>query len=506
LSVDNWKDGTDIAVMRDMSKTPFFKEFGSLLFGRERGRVREVARKALHLDDLYGALGSLVDERLLGAPLAGPGSRERKLSLPVTFWAFVSQVMSPGTSCRDAVRRIEAWWRWERWHEARTVTDEAYCKARMRLPLAGLEAILRHLAARLEANVLQEEQLVEGRTVKVVDGSSVTMPDTEDLQALWPQPSEQKAGCGFPVMKLVGIFSLASGALLERASGSLHQHETQLFRGLWSTLKSGDIILEDRGFCSYGTMALLRRQGVDTVARLHQMRNGDLRQGRALGKQDRLVEWKKPPQRPPGMSEEDYQTLPATLQVRLIGLEVTVPGWRTRRAVLTTTLTDAEDYPAELIRDLYLKRWQVELHFAQIKTHLQLDVLRTKSAQMVEKELMVGLIAYNLVRALMQRSAHLHQVPLQRLSFQGCVDTVRHYAQVIRASMGSPHKQKVLIDQMLERMAADLLPVRPGRSEPRAKKRRPKNYQLLTRPRKKMGRLPHRNRGTLKKHRKSTLS
>lgn len=489
-----------------MSKTPFFKEFGSLLFGHERGRLRSVARKAQSLDDLYGALGSLVDERLLAAPVEGPGSRTRKLSLPVTFWAFVSQVMSPGTSCRDAVRRIEAWWRWEKWREARTVTDEAYCKARMRLPLAGLEAILRHLAARLEANVLGEEQLVKGRTVKVVDGSSVSMPDTEELQALWPQPSEQKPGCGFPVMKVVGIFSLGSGALLERATGSQHQHESLLFRGLWSTLKSGDIIVEDRAFGSYGTMALLRWQGVDTVTRLHQRRSGDLRQGRALGPNDRLVEWKKPVQRPVGMSEEDYRALPPTLPVRLIGLEVAVPGWRTRRAVLATTLTDAEKYPADLIRDLYLRRWQVELHFAQIKTHLQLDVLRTRSPQMVEKELMVGLIAYNLVRALMQRSAHLHHVPLARMSFQGCVDTVRHYAQVIRASLGAPHKQQALIDQMLERMAADLLPIRPGRSEPRAKKRRPKNFQLLTRPRNKMGRLPHRNRGTLKKHRESPLS
>jgi hypothetical protein len=489
-----------------MSKTPFFKEFGSLLFGRERGKVRAVARKAQSLDDLYGALGSLVDERLLAAPLSGPGSRERKLTLPVTFWAFVSQVMSPGTSCRDAVRRIEAWWRWEKWREGQSVTEEAYCKARMRLPLAGLEAILRHLAARLEANVLSAEQLVRGRTVKVVDGSSVSMPDTKELQAIWPQPSEQKPGCGFPVMKVVGIFSLASGALLERATGSLHQHESQLFRGLWSTLKAGDIILEDRGFCSYGTMALLQRQGVDTIARLHQMRNGDLRQGRALGPQDRLVEWKKPIQRPPGMSPEEFQALPETLAVRLVGLDVSVPGWRTRRAVLATTLTDAEAYPTDLIRDLYLKRWQVELHFAQIKTLLELDVLRTKSPQMVEKELLVGLIAYNLVRALMQRSAHLHHVPLERMSFQGCVDTVRHYAQVIRASMGSPHKQQALIDQMLERMAADLLPVRPRRSEPRAKKRRSKNYQLLTRPRKKMGRLPHRNRGTLKNHRKTPLS
>jgi Transposase DDE domain len=418
----------------------------------------------------------------------------------------VAQVMNPGSSCRDSVRRIEAWWRWEQWRGVKTLSEEAYCKARHRLGLPMLESILRQVAGRLEVNVLKQEQLLPGRTVKVVDGSSVSMPDTAELQKLWPQPSEQKPGCGFPVMRIVGIFSLASGALLERAAGSLRQAESVLFRSLWPTLKAGDVLLEDRGFCSYGTMALLQEQGVDTVARLHQARPDDLRQGRVLGSKDRLVTWKKPGQRPKGMSVEDYKALPPTLTVRLIGLEVSVPGWRTRRAVLTTTLTDVEKYPADLIRDLYLRRWQVEMHFAQIKTLLQMDILRTKSPQMIEKELLIGLIAYNLVRALMQRCAHLHHVPLERLSFQGCVDTLRHYAQVIRASIASPRKQEVLIHQMLERMAADLLPVRPHRSEPRARKRRSKNYQLLTRPREKMGRLPHRNRGTVKKHPKSPLS
>jgi hypothetical protein len=481
-----------------MNRTPFFKELSPLLFGRARANLARELKNKINLEDLHGAFGGLIDERLLEPTSQKAGSRRRKLPLDVTFWAFVSQVMSPGSSCRDAVRRIEAWWGWHQWRTKRSVSDEAYCKARSRLSLSLLESVLRHLAARIELNELGSESLIPGRMIKVVDGSSVSMPDTPELQRLWPQPSVQSEGCGFPVMKIVGVFSLASGALLERAQGNLHQHESTLLRELWHTFKSGDILLEDRGFCSYGTMALLLARGVDTIARLHQARNKDLRQGKALGAKDRLVTWSKPLQRPPGMSPEDYKQLPETLEVRLVGIKVDVPGWRTRSVVVATTLTDPEKYPADLIRQIYLRRWQVEIHFAQIKTLLQLEVLRTRSPEMIEKELLIGLIAYNLVRALMQRSAHHYHVPIERLSFKGSLDTVRHYSCVIRAALHQSEKREALITAMLSTIASDPVPLRPQRSEPRVKKRRPKNYQLMTKPRHQIKPTPHRGRKTSK--------
>ncbi|CAN5452411.1 hypothetical protein BH20VER3_BH20VER3_15350 [soil metagenome] len=317
----------------------------------------------------------------------------------------------------------------------------------------------------MERNVLDEERWLGGRPVKIVDGTNLSMPDTEANQALWPQPTSQKPGCGFPMMKLVGLFSLSSGALLESARGNLHVHESLLFRELWKKLQRGDVLLGDRGFCSYGTMASLAKRGVDSVLRLHQKRAVDFRRGKVLGPDNRLVTWEKPSQRTEVWSEEEFAALPETLTLRLIRLRVAAQGFRTRTVVLVTTLTDAELYPADALRELYGECWQVELHFAQIKTILAMDVLRCKSPEMIEREVAIHRIAYNLVRSLMQRSAHLHQVPLERISFKGSLDTVRHWAAVIAAAGATPRKQDGLIEQMLTAIARDPLPQRPPRSD-----------------------------------------
>jgi hypothetical protein len=350
------------------------------------------------------------------------------------------------------------------------------------------------VAWHLERNVAGGERWLEGRSVKIVDGTSFSMPDTAANQAAWPQPSGQKEGCGFPVAKLVGVFSLASGALLEQAVDHLHVHDSQLFRSLWGNLEPGDIVLADRAFCSYGALASLLRRGVDTVSRLHQMRKVDLRRGRRLGPGDQLVTWSKPKLPLENWSPSEWAALPQTLPVRLIRVIIETPGFRTRFVLLATTLTDATLYPADALRELYGRRWNIELHFAQIKTVLQLDVLRCQSPGMIAKELQVHLIAYNLVRALMQKAAHLHEVPLERLSFKGSLDTLRHWAAAIHASSKTPRKQAELINRMLAAIASDPVPFRPGRSEPRARKRRPKTYQLLTQPRREMKVVPHREK------------
>jgi hypothetical protein len=320
------------------------------------------------------------------------------------------------------------------------------------------------------------------------------MPDTEANQALWPQPSEQRPGCGFPVMKLVGLFSLASGALLESVSGNLHRHESLLFRELWDKLKKGDILLADRGFCSYAALAALWQRGVDSLMRLHSMRRADFRTGKALGPDDRLVTWQKPALRSEAWSVEEFDALPQTFTLRMIRLRVAAKGFRTRTVVLVTTLLDPEAYPADVLRELYGERWNVELHFHQIKTMLAMDVLRCKSPELIEREVALHHIAYNLIRCMMQRSAHIHRVPLERISFKGSLDALRHWSAVIAAAGDTPRKQNQLIDQMLAAIARDLVPERPERSEPRAKKRRPRNYQLLTKPRHEIGNLPRRNR------------
>jgi Transposase DDE domain/Insertion element 4 transposase N-terminal len=486
------------------SSTPFFKAFGPLLFGRpERAAIRKLARLN-SLQEFYELFGHLIPERLLAASEAGANSRERVFTPQVTFWAFVAQVLSPGSSCREIVQRVEAWGGRSA-SESLSSSDSAYCQARARLNADALELINGHLRWSLERNVLGEERWLEGRPVKIVDGTGLSMPDTAANQALWPQPSSQQPGCGFPVMKLVGLFSLSSGALLETVTGNLHVHESVLFRGLWDKLQRGNVLLADRGFCSYAALASLQQRGVDSVMRLHQMRRADFRSGQVLGPDDRLVKWQKPAQRTEVWSEQEFAALPETMMLRMIRLRVASTGFRTRTVVLVTTLLDAQTYPADALRELYGERWQVELHFHQIKTLLAMDVLRCKSPELIQREVAIHRIAYNLIRSLMQRSAHLHHVPLERISFKGSLDALRHWSAVIAAAGATPRKQDQLIAQMLASIARDLVPERPGRSEPRAKKRRPKNYQLLTKPRHKIGNLPRRNRPQ-KKHPKPALS
>src|SRR5271155_4845446 len=267
-------------------KTPFFKAFGPLLFGRGKTSLLNSLAQLESLEDLYAIFGHLFEVHLLEPTAKGVNSRSRQLPASVTFWAFVAQALSPKSSCREVVRRMEAWWRWGNLRSARTITPSAYCQARQRLTLQTLQLIAGQVAWAMERQVLQHERWLAGRDVKIIDATGVSMPDTPLNQAAWPQPDGQKAGCGFPVMKMAGLFSLASGALLEHTTGPNHTHDSQLFRQLWPRLKKGDVILADRAFCSYGAMAALQHRGIDTVVRMHQMRKADWRFGRRLGHGD----------------------------------------------------------------------------------------------------------------------------------------------------------------------------------------------------------------------------
>jgi hypothetical protein len=357
-----------------------------------------------------------------------------------------------------------------------------------------LQQIGTHVAEQLERRVTNL-QLWLGRRVKIVDGTCLSMPDTAANQLQWPQNSNQKPGCGFPQLKVVGLFCLQSGALLEVAHDDKHHHEIILARRFWHLLQPNEILLADRGFCSYLDIAQLLGRGVDCVMRLHQGRGKqDFRRGRRLGHHDRIVLWHKPAQRPPHWSKEEYDQLPKTLTLRILRFEITVPGFRSKEVILATTLLDPKLYPAQELEKLYFRRWNVELHFRQVKTMLGMDVLRCLTPEMVLKELAMHRIAYNLIRALMQRAAITYDVDLERISFKGSLDSLHHYADAIYAAHRKPRKQAQLFDALLRTIASDLVPRRPERSEPRARKRRPKDYQLLTKPRKEMGTTPHRNR------------
>ena len=476
------------------SSTPFFSALLPLLFGRPPCReLRNLQARASGSDsisELRKALGQFVPDALLGRHTQS--GRDRLFTPLVTFWAFLSQVLSPQSACRDAVRKAQAWWSLGRRLPVSTNTS-AYCQARGRLSEQTLLAIHRQTAQRLECNV-PTDSLWLGRRVKVVDGTTCSMPDTAESQKAYPQPGSQKPGCGFPMMKLVGLFCLASGALLEVVRGTLRVHESQLFRHLWPHLNPSDVLLADRGFCSFFSLSSLQERGVDCLMRLHQRRRVDFRRGKRLGPEDIILLWTKPSQRPETLSAQEFSALPDSLTVRQIRLHPKIKGFRVRTIVLVTTLLDPRAFPAQALGELYFQRWSVELHFREIKTLLRLDILRCLSPQMVHKELLLHMIAYNLIRCLMQQAAICHHVDLSRISFKGTLDTLHHFADVIRAAAAKPRRRAQLYSEMLRLIALDQLPIRPLRSEPRAKKRRPKNYQLLTKPRKLMIIIQHRSR------------
>ena len=321
-----------------------------------------------------------------------------------------------------------------------------------------------------------------GREVLVGDGTTSWAPDTPANQRAYPQSARQRPGCGFPLIKWVALFSLTSGALLEVARGNKHKAELTLFRKIWDRLKAGMIFLADRGFCDYVTIAALWLRQVDTVLRLNSSRPCDLRKGKRLGRYDRLVVWQKPARKPRTATKKLWRRLPAPITLRLICYPVCVPGYRTEKIVLVTTLLDPVVYPAAELARLYLRRWQVELFLRHIKTTMEMDRLSCKTPEMLYRELLMHLIAYNLVRSLMVEAASIHQVELERISFKGSMDTLRHFSLVIaQARNRAPRTQ--LINALLAALAEALVPFRPNRIEPRSQKRRPKEYPFLTQPR-----------------------
>jgi hypothetical protein len=395
----------------------------------------------------------------------------------VTLWAFIGQVIDPDHCCNRALARIQA-------HRASVglppISSQTggYCKARKRLP----EALFSRLClGRGKALAAQGSQgsLWLGRRVKVVDGSSASMPDTPANQARYPQPDGQAPGCGFPVVAFVAVFCLATGALLDLALGPWFLHDLSLFYFVRKSLACGDILLADRAFCSYAELALLQQRGVDCLMRLHQRRRTDFRRGRVLGVQDHLVCWERPPQRPRGLREEDYRRLPESLIVRELRYRVAVPGFRTQQITLATTLLDAQTYPLEALAELYFRRWDAELDFRHIKTTMQMDVLRCKTPAMVRKEIWTHLLAYNLIRTVMHQAARGDSTRARRLSFKGTIQHVLSLRDLRLAGPSAGQGRALLMDLV----AQQVVPYRPNRIQPRVRKRRPKNYPLMTKPR-----------------------
>jgi hypothetical protein len=320
-----------------------------------------------------------------------------------------------------------------------------------------------------------------GRRVLDVDGSTFTMPDTPENQAEYPQVPGQRPGCGFPIARIVVVFSLAVGTVLDAAIGKYQGKQTgenSLFRTLHGLLQERDVVLADRYFSGWFDIALLQQLGVDIVVRKHQLRATDFRTGRRLGPNDHLVCWSKP-QRPDWMSAEQYAALPDELTLREVRVIVRQKGFRTKELIIVTTLVDAESYPADQIALLYRRRWQAELNLRSLKIVLQMDQLRCKTPHRVRNEFYMHLVAYNLIRQLMAVSAQEAGVEPGTISFKGTLQTIDRLLPLLATRLATADWCAALLSAIATHTVGD----RPDRCEPRVKKRRPKPYRKMTKPR-----------------------
>jgi hypothetical protein len=400
--------------------------------------------------------------------------RERVLDPATTIYLFLLQVLHGNTACQHVVH-FGGW----------TFTDSAYCQARKRIPLAVYDWLVERTAATMRTASDGARWL--GHRIWVVDGSSFSMPDEPELQRHFGQPGCQRKGCGFPVAKWLALFDVTTGMLLRSTTAPLRTHDMSRVGPISDGLEPGDVVLGDRGFCSYAHLAMLLRRGLHAVFRAHQQQIVDFTPGRptavregpyprpqglpssrwvlAHGKTDQVVVWFKSKHNPTWMSADEFAMLPAEIAVRELRYRVETPGYRVREITLVTTLLDASAYPATDLAELYYKRWRIELNFRHIKISMKMDVLRCETVEGVLKELAIFCLAYNLVRSVMMESARARGADPDRV---GLIDAVRWLIGLEGTGCAT-----VLV----------INPSRRGRVEPRVVKRRPKQYMRMTRPR-----------------------
>ena len=401
----------------------------------------------------------------------------------ITLWAFLSQVLfkDEQRSCLAAVSRIVVLWI-ALGKEPCSDNTGAYCRARAKLPVVVLQRLALTVSRGGEQK-LPINWLWKSRHVHLVDGTTVSMPDTPENQKDYPQPSTQAKGVGFPLARMVVLMSLATAMVQGMDLGPYagkETGETALLRQLFDWLQSGDIVLADRYYCYYFMIALLMERGVDVVTRLHQARNADFRRGQRLGHGDHLVTWTRPA-RPEWMDQATYERMPVSIHMREIQVQVHQPGFRVESLTVVTTLTDANAYTKDDVAELYHKRWLVELDIRTIKVTLGMEILRCKKPEMVRREIWTCLLAYNLIRQTLLQAALAAGHSPRQLSFTAALQKIAaSWATLATCDATMADK---LIQTNLRHLARHRVGDRPNRVEPRAIKRRPKPQRLLNQPR-----------------------
>jgi len=402
--------------------------------------------------------------------------RERVFTPSVTVWSLLSQVLSDGQSCQSAVAKTIAYFI-NQGKKPPSSNTAAYCKARSRLPEHSLAGMANEVARQLESQALPDWSW-NGKNIKLIDGSTVSMPDTIANQARYPQSASQQEGIGFPIARIAAIISFATGAVLEFAIGAYKGKEASelaLIRQFLPSFSPGEIVIADSYYANYFMIALLINEKVDVVLPIHSARKHDFRRGIRLGKKDHIVAWKKPKQ-PAWMDKKTYDKLPACLTLREVVIEKKRKGFRTQSKVIVTTFLEIKKVSREALNELFGYRWHVELDLRCIKTTMRMDILRGKTPEMVHKEIWAHILAYNLIRKIMTQAAIQYEKNPRQLSFKLALQAVASFRQA-----------NILHDEylplLLKVIANKTVGNRSGRYEPRRIKRRPKPWDLLLKPR-----------------------
>ena len=458
-----------------MNKTPFLKGFHKL-FGR--AKKSEARKLNSELDAIrsqgIGQLSSLFSGVVEPQKIRGhENSRNRFYSPVVTFWAMLGQAFRE-SSLRDAVREVQAAFASSK-HGGVDVENStgSYSDARKRMPQQCLDQINERICSKMPAS----GSLLQGRRIMVVDATGVQLEDTPANQESYPQPSGQAQGCGFPVVQLVGLMNLASGALEHVSNSPITAHEGSIFDvELFDKLVEGDILCADRGFCSYLHFAISKAKGVDVIMRLNSARPWP----KGIQGEDVRIEWNRPclSQMPEHISEEEWNSLPDSICVRYIRKTIRRKGFRDQSITVATTLM--EDENCEIL-EVYMRRWDIELCFDNIKTSMGMESVRAKSPAMALKVITMHIIAYNLTREMILRSAKSTGRTIERVSFKGAMDSILRFASEMHNCSAQAIKQ--LLEKLYHSISLDIVPDRPNRIEPRVRKRRPKPFPLMTKSR-----------------------
>lgn len=483
-----------------MKQQPVLTHFPSHVFATARrrfqARIRHL-RRSLVTGSLSG-YSVMFSDVLPGSFLEqiDPTVRQRHFGHLPVFWAWLAQILEANSSCAKAIGFIQSWSRSQGLPVPSRDTS-SYCKARLRLS----PEFLAQIGARVDAVLnrrLRDSDRWRGLALKAIDGTSVKLSDTADNQAVFPQPSMQKPGCGFPVMGIAGLLNLGHGGWEAFATGPLTVHDLTLAKGLLGHIGKDDLLLADRAYCSYAFIAAIRAREGHTLMRLHPQRDAalDWRKGRKISPHERAVSWSRPSfsALKRSMTFEEWNALPETLEVRLIRLRYEDRSGKLRWMTVATTLTDPLLHDGVELHALYARRWEIELRLRDIKTTLGFEMIHTRTPTMALKTLAMIRIAYNLMRVLMQRAAHQAGAGAGGISFKETLALTTSIHESFRSCAGRPRKRALQVEFLTGMLAARLIDHRPFRREPRAIKQRPKPFPLLNTPRHEFVEIPHRSR------------